>query len=71
MNQLTVNGHTALDYAEMACKALMKKFAPQDPPPKGRLPTIAREFFSRECRKLICSAATRSIMSTARRGLTR
>ena len=36
MNQLTVNGHTALDYAEMACKALMKKFAPEDLPPKGR-----------------------------------
>ena len=32
MNQLTVNGHTALDYAEMACKALMKKFAPEDLP---------------------------------------
>ncbi len=36
MNDLIVNGHSALEYAEMACDALMHKFAPEDLPPKGR-----------------------------------
>lgn len=36
MNDMIYKSHTALEYAKMACDTLMKKFAPEDLPPKGR-----------------------------------
>lgn len=36
MSDLIYKDHTALDYAKMACDTLMKKFAAEDLPPKGR-----------------------------------
>ncbi len=36
MKDLIYKEHTALDYAKMACDTLIKKFAPEDLPPKGR-----------------------------------
>ncbi|MFQ9510196.1 MAG: glycoside hydrolase family 105 protein [Lachnospiraceae bacterium] len=36
MSDLIWKDHSALDYACMACDTLMKKFAPEDLPPKGR-----------------------------------
>lgn len=36
VNQLIVNGNNALEYAQQACDVLMKKFLPEDLPPKGR-----------------------------------
>lgn len=36
MNTLVYKNHTALEYAKEACDTLMKKFAPEDLPPKDR-----------------------------------
>lgn len=36
MSSMMYQGHTALEYAKMACDTMMKKFAPEDLPPKGR-----------------------------------
>lgn len=36
MNHFIYKGHSALDYAKEACDTLMRKFAPEDLPPKGR-----------------------------------
>ncbi|MBE5960455.1 MAG: glycoside hydrolase 105 family protein, partial [Lachnospiraceae bacterium] len=36
MNQFVYKGNTALDYAKQACDTLMRKFSPEDLPPKGR-----------------------------------
>lgn len=35
MSKLIYKDHTALEYAKMACDTMMKKFAPEDLPPKG------------------------------------